>query len=270
MASETGMQYVVPRPRLLSTLGGLNVLFAVSLLFCGIGSTAYVVLAMPALGKVMKEAEQKQKANLAAKKQASLDALAERANKADTEEEKKAVEAEREAIEAQQPPPGIPGMDMMNHMGFEEPKFKAFIWADFTTGCLVNLALLASGVGLLMRRMWGIKLAIGVAVAKIVRLVLLYGYSAIEVVPVMSTKMSKAVVEMMEQQQKLQGAKGPPPEQMYETLVRIYSVMGVASAVGMIVFGAIYPIVLLWLLSRPGAKAATVEATPATPGGPGW
>jgi hypothetical protein len=39
---------------------------------------------------------------------------------------------------------------------------------------------------------------------------------------------------------------------------RIYSIMCLILAIGMIAFGTIYPAISLWLLGRPGVKAALI------------
>jgi len=267
MAFEPGTRYVVPNPRLLSTLGTLNILFGTCLLLCALGNTVYVIVAVPQLNKAMEGIQKKVEADQEAKKKASLETLDEQEKTAKSDEEKAEITAKRKEILARKNVAFMPGLKSTKDFGFENPRLIAYVWVDFFTAFVLNVLLLASGIGLVMRKLWGLRLALGVAVAKIIRLILCYGYVAIEIVPAQAVSMSKAVVEMIQQQHQT-GAGPPAAPQMYETLVRFYSIMGAVVCVGMILVGMIYPIILLWLLSRPAAKAACeVPSNVELPGG---
>ena len=55
-----------------------------------------------------------------------------------------------------------PGTDF-NAMGLNEPKFKVFTWSDVLTNLALNLMMLASGIGLVTRKPWGISLGLWTA-----------------------------------------------------------------------------------------------------------
>jgi hypothetical protein len=92
-----------------------------------------------------------------------------------------------------------------------------------------------------------------------VRLVLLYSFFALVVVPVLAQSMGKVAGEMMIQQQAAIGRPAPPGIDA-QMLTRIYYITYTAGAVAMIAIGSIYPAVSLWLLTRPGARAACDES----------
>ncbi len=255
LPNENG--YVAPNPRVVSVVGTLNILFASALLICGLCSSAYFVLVIPTFGKVMQQAQAKIQAQQEAKKKASIVTLDDLEKEAKTDQEKAEIAAKRKEIESQPKANLPPGMNIKD-MGFDDPKFKVYMWVDFITGAGLNLLLLASGIGLVMRKLWGLRLALWVSGAKIARLVLCYGYAVLEIVPTMAVNMAKMAMQAIQQQQQMQPGAAPVPNQanVYEMLVRLYTISGTGGSVAMIVLGIIYPAIVLWLLTRPGAKAA--------------
>lgn len=246
-------KFVVPNPRIPRVIGILNIVFASGLLLCGLCTTAYVTLLIPGVARVMETQTKKMEAQQAAVKKADLDAVDVEEKAAKTDAEKVAVQAKRREIESRPKVELPPSMDM-KQMGFDNPKVRFYTWVDLLSACVLNLLMLASGIGLVMSRTWGLKLGIGVAAIKIVRLVLLYGFVIVEVVPVVSMGMAKFAGDTLAKQQQATGAPLPPGFQ--EQIARVYTVMGTGSAVGTMIIGAIYPAVVLWLLTRPGAREA--------------
>jgi hypothetical protein len=106
---------------------------------------------------------------------------------------------------------------------------------------------------LLQRVEWGRRLSLWVAGIKLVRLLILQTVFVIFVVPSFSRRLGEAVQETMSMQGGGMPAGMPNMTQAYAV---IYTVMGI----GMLVLGAIYPIVTLVVLNRPGVKAAGVPA----------
>jgi hypothetical protein len=74
----------------------------------------------------------------------------------------------------------------------------------------------------------------------------------------MSERIGKFVGEMMIQQQQATGRPAPAGIDL-KNIVRVYNITYTIGAVAMIVFGSIYPAISLWLLTRPGARAACDE-----------
>jgi hypothetical protein len=128
--------------------------------------------------------------------------------------------------------------------------------------------LIVSGIGLLNLRSWSRGLAIWTLWLKIGRLLLVYGYFAIVVGPFMAEAQGKAVEKMMTSVQGAGGGGGPNPG---DVMKMTYGVMYSGFGIAMIVFGSIYPAIALWLLSRPGVKAACsgrIEAWESPPNPP--
>ncbi|MHC5540158.1 hypothetical protein ACYOEI_18210 [Singulisphaera rosea] len=247
---------IAPNSRIPRTIGILNIVFASGLLICGLCTTAYVVILLPTMSRVMDATTKNLEAKHASIKKADLEAVDVEAKAAKTDEEKAAIEAKRREIEAR-PKPELPAQFDLKQLGMDHPKVKFYSWVDLISAFVLNLLMLASGIGLVMSRRWGLKLGVWVAAIKIIRLVLLYGFVIVEVVPVVSVGMAKLAHDTIVKQQ--QGTGGPAlPANFQESLARVYSVMGTASAVGTMVFGVIYPAIMIWLLTRPGA----IEACP--------
>jgi hypothetical protein len=257
MADVTQAGRVVPNPRIPKVMGILNIVFASCLLIIGLCMGA-ITLMQPYLNKAMADVQKKADAAAEKKHQADLKAIDEQEKVAETDAEKQALKAERQAIEAR-PKTAMPPTFDFNKLRLSDPRLTAYTWVDVTTALILNILMLAGGIGLVQRKLWGLSLSIWTYVAKITRLVLVNSYFALAIVPVLSQTLGKLVGEMMMQQQQAMGR--PTPAVMSGgALVQIYYVTYTAFAVAMILFGSIYPVVGLWLLTRPGARAACDES----------
>lgn len=250
-ASPSPAGYVVPNPRTPKVLGILNIVFASGLMICGLCSISYYSF-LPILSQSVEKIQKEVEAKEAAQRQRVLEELAEEEKAATTEEAKAEVKARRTRVEAEAEKPKRMPVDLGAKM-FEGTGFRTYLWAEFASGFVLNLLLLTAGIGLVMRRLWGLKLGLAVATLKIVRLVLVYGYAATVMAPKLAVSMAKFQLEQMAQQT---GGKPLPPNVNVEMLTKVMSIWFAACALGMVIFGSIYPIVSLWLLSRPGARAA--------------
>jgi hypothetical protein len=259
--------YIVPNPRIPKVLGILNIVFASALMICGLCSIAYYSLIpvfSSAVEKVQKELLEKERAD----RKLVLEGLDEEEQAAETDEAKAEVREKRKRFEAESPTTKPVPMDFGMKM-LEGTGVRRYVWAEFLSGLLLNLLLLTSGIGLVMRRLWGLKLGLGVAALKILRLVLVYGYAAIVVAPLVAQGMAKFQMQQMQNMAQQQVTKPLPPELTVELMTRWLSVWLTSCAVGMIIIGLIYPTVSLWLLSRPGARAACSDLPKATGPSPG-
>ena len=77
------------------------------------------------------------------------------------------------------------------------------------TGLVVNIAMLTAGIGLVRRKLWGIRLGIWTALSKIARLLLLYTYFALVIVPPLAQTAGRFAGEMFLQQQQAMGRPAP-------------------------------------------------------------
>jgi hypothetical protein len=252
MASGREARDVLPRPRIPNVFGILNVIFAAFLMLFSLYMAWYAAI-MPMSNRAMTEVREKAEADLEAKRQIDLKALDEAEKRATTAVEKAALAAQRKALEVR-PTLAIPiGMDLKG-LGLGD-RFDQFTKVDATTAIAVDIAMLVAGIGLLRRTLWGIRLAIAVAAVKIIRLVLLYTYLALVLIPPIAQGSGRLAFEVVVQQQKAMGAAAPPALNA-AFFVRMYFIMYTVMAVSMMLFGVIYPAISLWFLSRPGARAA--------------
>lgn len=267
MDSLSPATYVVPNPRIPKVLGILNIVFASGLLICGICSIAYFSM-IPVFSSAMETMQKEAQAKQSADRKSVLDQFDEREEAAETDEAKAEIREQRKRFEAETPAAKPVPVDF-GMMGFDNARVRTYVWVEFLSGFVLNLLLLVAGIGLVMRRPWGIKLGLGVAALKIVRLVLVYGYAAIVIAPEVSQGMAKFQIKQMQTMAQQQGAKPPPPELSVEMLTRIMTIWMTVCAVGMIMIGVIYPMISLWLLSRPSARAACLDRPLATGTEPG-
>ena len=156
--------------------------------------------------------------------------------------------------QAQPVPPGSKPMIAYNpFMGMNDPTFLKFSYVDAGTGILLNGLMFATGIGLVNRKRWGARWWAYLAWTKILRLFVLWSVYIVAVAPSLSENMARNVVVMI-QQQGVARAKLPP----VGDLTRVYSIMNLIVAVSIMLFGSIYPATSLWVMSRPGFKAALV------------
>jgi hypothetical protein len=244
-----------PKTAIPTSIGVLNITFGSVLLLCGICTGLNMAMQsamMPMFGQQQQQFQQIMEAERA-KQLKDLKKLEEAAPNA---EEKATFEGQRKALEAQ-PIPKMPDMAKF----YEEVNIPAYGIADAVSGLILNILMVIAGIGLLGFKEWARQLGLWVAALKMVRLVALYGFFAI----VMAPNISKAFTSMF--QEMAEGmAKGAPPGQKvpapaeFAQMGMAMGVMMTAFAIGMIIFGAIYPIIVLILLSRPRVKAACTSA----------
>lgn len=265
MEPASTAQYVAPNPRIPKVLGILNIVFASALMICGLCTIGSYAL-MPVYSKMMGKLQQDIQAKQDAHRKAVLESFEAEEQAATTDEAKTAVVEKRKRFEAEPLPPKVPQMDM-GVIGLEEGGIRLYVGAEFLSGLVLNLLLLTAGIGLVMRKPWGIKLGLTVAAIKIIRLVLVYGYAALVIVPKVAVGMTRFQMQSMAQQlppgQKL-------PADFADTITKITLIWYTACAVSMIVVGSIYPLISLWLLSRPSARAACTETAKAQEQGDSW
>jgi hypothetical protein len=135
----------------------------------------------------------------------------------------------------------------------------AFTITDMGTGFVLNILMLVSGIALCYHKNWGRITAIWVAILKIVLLIALYTFFALVLVPVMVKGFNEMFQEMFDEMAKAAppGRKmaAPPPGELAQ-LGMFMGIAMTATAVGTVIFGSIYPAVVLILLTRPRVKAA--------------
>ncbi|MBY0397982.1 MAG: hypothetical protein K2X91_16150, partial [Thermoleophilia bacterium] len=250
--SPAPTRMVPPNFRTPRLLGIVNFLISSQILVCGLGMASYLAV-LPLVAEVTQSIVDEAGRAEDKKKEAALAGLDAEIKAAKTDVEKAVLAERRKAVESR-PRMMMPTMDF-SAMGLTDRRVIAWSWAEVISGIVVNVLMLVSGVGLMSWKKWAWTMGVWTGWLKILRLLVLYGIFIAVVSPVMSQGMAKMATDMIAQQQAALGGGGgaPPPTQM---LTQIYSVMNAAIGVMMIVGGAIYPAILLWLLHRPPVKSA--------------
>jgi hypothetical protein len=252
MAKEPTPIRALPSFRTARLVGIFNVLFGAEIFLCGLLWGSYIIT-LPMLGRAIQTVQKQQEDRAEASKKAELEALDEEEKGAKTEVEKVEIEARRREVKSRPRPFTAASMDLAT-MGMTDQKTLAWSIAEVTSGLVLNILLLASGIGLLSWKPWSRPLGVWTSALKIVRLALLYGFFVVAIAPMIGQKYGQAVSQMM-----TQGQIGGMPKGATlatSTLVQIYTITYSLLGAGMIVCGAVYPAVAIWLLTRPGVKAA--------------
>jgi hypothetical protein len=144
-------------------------------------------------------------------------------------------------------------------LGFQDPWLDGWMAVDVGTAFVLNAALLVSGFGLMRLAPWGRKLALWTCSLKIARLLVLSAVYMIWLTPVIARKTAEAAIAEGE------GVSGPGGQVASPTLretTQFFGVLYMAFDLGYAVFGPIYPAIVLWVLTRPGVRAAFVVKAP--------
>jgi len=257
-------RYVVPKPQALQTLGVLNLIFGLCLALGG-AMVLTNAISYSTTGRSMNALAEAIEIQSESAYEQRLARLEELERQAERDAAKERFRETRLELEEQGPePPGdlamFTWMSDLGPMSLDELTGPiVWLWVEGTTGILLNTLLIATGFGMLERSDWGRRLALWVAGIKIGRLVVLYGVALVLIVPAVSRALGESVDEMMAAQGAA-GGGGPPPGFIGQAYAIAFSVLCVV----MILFGVIYPIILLRSLTRPGVKAACLPVnTPA-------
>jgi len=263
--------YVVPTPQPVKTVGLLNVVFASLLLMLSLVSIVSNLM-MPWSLKVMQAQQRQTIESLQAKADAgarqALEDLKEEEKTATTAEQKAQIKVRRTRLQ-NRPKPFIPDTTSMVMNIARHPLVRKYQRIDYATGIPLNLALLASGIALLRLKRWGRSLANGVAVLKILRAVGLMIVAVLLISPMLTKMIGGAFDEIGRQTAAQQGgnpANAAKVQQIMRWMTRIMGAVMTGFYVIYFLVAMIYHAVLLFVLNKPGARAALV-AQPANPGG---
>lgn len=244
-----------PKTSIPKTIGVLNIVFGSLLLLCSVCYAASLSMQSAMAPMFAGQQAQFQEIQEAERRQKLLE-LERLEQAAENEIEKADIQAKHKALKDQ---PLLKMPDMGKFM--QESSFQAYGMADVATALVLNILMVASGIGLVSFREWGRRLAIWVAVIKIVRLLVLSTVFISVVVPNLTKAFTGMFQEMFNEM-----AKNPPPGQHIPGAAEIaqmgsgITVMYTASAIGMLVLGIIYPVIVLILLLQPRVKTACAGA----------
>ncbi|MBV8075277.1 MAG: hypothetical protein JO284_02720 [Planctomycetaceae bacterium] len=262
---------VSPQPGLLRTIGILNFIFGGLLFACGLNCLGWFGPMLATLQLIRLDPEEAQ-IHFDNFKRTMIVTLRDREASA-TDAERTRIKKSRVELEALHPRIGDQ-LDLKKiNRGLRWLTW--YLWADVVTGPILNLLMLASGIGLMQLKCWARTMGLWVAAAKLVRLAALTIFLVAMVIP----RMSKVADELMAsdfgrvlitsalaQQGARQGGDVPVAQIDPKDLVPIMTGMSDIAAVLLLGFGAIYPALTLVVLSRPAARAACREDEAETDG----
>ena len=233
------------------TIGILNIVFGSLLLLCVICLALSLAMQF-AMGPMFAAQQQQAQQMFAAERQRQLAELQALEQGAANEKEKAGFEAKKKALQAQ-PIPKMPDMAKFT----QDASFQVYGITDVVSGLILNILMVVSGAGLVSLKEWGRRLGLWVAAIKIVRLIALNVFFILVVVPNMTEAFVSMFQDMVEEMARVAPAGGPVPGAAeIKQMAAVMGIMYSCIAVGMIILGVIYPVIVLILLSRPHVKAA--------------
>jgi len=257
MANADG--YVLPKPGIPKTLGILNVIFGVLMVLYGLCMVGFLAAA-PALMEVAQKTVKEAQTKVAEQQKAQLKSYDDREKAATTEEEKKAIQQEREAVVAGTPP--MVKMDLSAASGvLKDPVVMGFSYVQMGSGVILSVILLVAGIGLIRLAPWGRSLSIAWAGLQILQLVVLSAASILYIQPIQKESQEKVLAKM---EADAKGGNAAPGAAESIKMARAMSNPGATLifTLGYLVAGSIYPVVVLILLNKPGARAALLGPKP--------
>jgi hypothetical protein len=253
---------VTPKPRLAKSIGSLNVVFGFFLFLIGLER---LDLIGPSFTKNEPfKLERGDAQNLYDQfRQRQIHDLQSREESATDEKTKASLRAERLELVANHQTDIDQHLDLksINHVLL---LLNWYLWADFATGPVLNLLMLASGVGLTQLRVWARKMALWVAALKIVRILALTMIFTLVIVPqagraidsIAHTELGKVIIAKANATLLQSGTNPPTMRYTAENFAVFMSALAYVVAVLGMTFSLIYPAITLVVLTRPGAKAA--------------
>lgn len=263
--------YVLPTPQPPKTIGVLNVVFGAILIVLSLFTLAMQAF-MPFYGKVMvaqqNQVTQQALGTFEANQKAELADVETREKSAKTPEEKAALAAERDAIQ-RRPKPFVPDMTV----GFKiarHPAMVVYSWSDVATGLPLNIVMLVAGIGLINLKRWGRTLALWVAGLKLVRIAILLAASVMIVSPLATREIDKLFGDMVKQAQRQNPASSARVQQTLRTMSVVVGATMTGGYIVYFVLAAIYPMITLRVLSKPGVRAAFIAKQKVSEGEAAW
>ena len=183
-----------------------------------------------------------------------------------------ATDAERERFKQEQldlkaKPPRVKDEIDFPKINAQLGWLETYLRLDVLTSPILNLLLVVSGIGLILRKNWARILALATAALKLIRLVGLTAFLVSSVIPgvsdafdsLLATETGRQIIaQKIEEQQAQQGAPPGGPMPSPEEIARVLRGIGTGGAIFVACFGSVYPIIVLILLTRPGARAASL------------
>jgi hypothetical protein len=256
MGEQRPGKWVVPNPQIPRTFGTMNLVFGILMFLVGAGYIAITIVG-PSFQKQMVGQIEQQQAKNKAERDAKVAELKAKEEAAKTNEEKDTLKDEREALESNVEPDLSAMNEMMGFNVFSDVRIAIYTFSELISGMILNVLMVISGVGLLGLAEWGRRLAISVAWLKIIRWVAMIVVTLVLILPITVQKVQKMTdsIQAQVQVQTKSGGRAPPPMPMMY-LKMFASIAGAVSMIFTALIASIYPVLSIWFLTRPPARAA--------------
>ncbi|MGO9467185.1 MAG: hypothetical protein ACLQIB_51825 [Isosphaeraceae bacterium] len=256
MDKQSEGQWVVPNPQVPRSFGVMSIVFGALLLLYGAGLGLWTFYA-PGFVKGFQDQFKEQLADQKAKRQAKIAELKDKVKAATKEEEKKELETELQALESTEgPDPNM--LDDAISMN-SDIRILTYTYTELATGILLNVCMIVAGCGLLALAEWARRMAIAIAWLKIARWGVIVGVTMLVIIPITTEKMNKMFTNIGKQATARSGRGGSPFPAT--SLAQMSAVVSAVTSVATAAIASIYPVCLIWFLTRPRARAACVAAS---------
>ncbi len=246
--------FIVPDEKTPRLFGTLNIVFGCLLLLCNVIQGGFYVAA-PVLKKAMETWQVQLNATFQTQAQARQADLKARVAGAKDPDEKARAQPDLDAYLAQ-PTPNVSTMTM-GFQGIEDPRIRAYSLMEILTGIVLNILMIVSGAALLSCKSWGRKLAVALAGIVLARRAVLLCVAIALIIPIqvkaMEGQMQGAVAQ-------IQAAPGPAKAPALAFMSpQAMSAMSTAGVVLYAIAAAVYPTIVLVMLTKARVKAACRE-----------
>jgi hypothetical protein len=258
MVKEQQGTWVVPNPQIPRSFGLMNIIFgALLILVAGVSVFSYFI--GPKLFGRLQQDVLAQQAARKAERESQIADLKTKEDAAKTKEEKADFHEQRTALEAEAKITlDLSELTDYNELsGLNDIRVFTYYAVELAAAIILNILMIVAGAGLMGLTGWGRRLAIWVAQLKILRWVLMTIVSMVLILPI-SLDRSQKIFAKVEAQQKAQGAGRPAPIGVSD-LARIGVIAGAVTTIFSAVIASIYPVLSIWFLTRPQARAACLR-----------
>jgi hypothetical protein len=256
MAAEVGpskLAGVLPDPRGPRRIGIFGIIIALALLLtCNLPHMIFAAF-LPTFSRMTQSMEKATAKAIDDARKQELEQARAKVEAAKTDAERDAAKAALQELEASPKSP-TPPMSMF-YDSMNDRRVRPYVWLDAATGLVLNVAMFVGAIGLVQVREWGRKTSVWVAFFKVVRIGVALALGVGVVMPALGQAMADNLGRFLAQLPT--GPRGGP------NIADLRKGMTIGFTASLVVFellALIWPLIVLWVLSRPKAQAACLAS----------